>query len=63
MPSESIRPPVHLDPATLDEVARIMRLTIGEEIPTGPAQKGAFSATLTWATWCEEQAVKKRAAL
>lgn len=52
-----------LDPTTLRETARIMRATIGEEIPTGPAQTGAFNATITWAQWCDQQAAQIDAAI
>lgn len=45
-----------LDPTTLRETARVMRATIGEEIPASPQQHGAFNATITWAQWCEQQA-------
>lgn len=44
-----------LDPATLRAVAQIMRDSI-DEIPLGPAQTGAFNATIGWADWCEQQA-------
>lgn len=55
--------PVNMDADTMSEIARIMRETIGEEIPVGPAQTGSFNATLTWATWLDKQAAEKRAAL
>lgn len=55
--------PVELDPDTLSEVARIMRETIGTEIPVGPAQTGSFNATLTWAMWLDKKAAERRAAL
>lgn len=63
MNSEIDHEPVALDPATLDEVARIMRKTVGSEIPVGPAQTGSFNATLTWARWLDQQAAQIRAAL
>ena len=63
MNAENDDKPIELDPDTLFEVARIMRETIGTEIPVGPAQTGSFNATLTWAQWLDKQAAQKRAAL
>lgn len=45
-----------LDVATLRHVARTMREAIGDEIPVGPAQTGAFTVTRSWAAWMDEQA-------
>ena len=53
--------PVEMDPTTLKEIARIMRETIGQEIPVGPAQTGAFNVTISWAEWLDQQAEQKRA--
>lgn len=63
MAHENDDKPIALDPDTLTEIARIMRETIGEEIPVGPAQTGSFNATLTWAMWLDQQAAQIRAAL
>lgn len=63
MNTENDDKPVEMDPATLREVARIMRETIGQEIPVGPAQTGSFNATLTWAAWLDKQAAQKEAEL
>lgn len=63
MNAENDDKPVEMDPATLKEVARIMREAIGEEIPVGPAQTGSFNATLTWAQWLDKQAAQREAAL
>ncbi|MGP5376355.1 hypothetical protein ACTXM8_10220 [Brachybacterium alimentarium] len=45
---------MHAD--TLREIAATMRSTIKDEIPTGPAQTGAFNVTLSWAKWLDDQA-------
>ena len=63
MNAENDDKPVEMDPATLKEVARIMRETIGQEIPVGPAQTGSFNATLTWAQWLDKQAAQREANL
>lgn len=63
MATENDDKPIELDPDTLFEIARIMRETIGEEIPVGPAQIGSFNATLTWAQWLDQQAAQRKAAL
>lgn len=55
--------PIELDADTMAEIARIMRETIGTEIPVGPAQTGSFNATLTWAQWLDKKAAERRAAL
>ena len=60
MNAENDDKPVEMDPATLKEVARIMREAIGEEMPLGPAQTGSFNATLSWAAWLDQQAERKR---
>ena len=63
MDHENNTPPVKLDPDTLSEVARVMRETIGEEVPSGPTMTGSFNATLTWAIWLDGQAAQIRAKL
>lgn len=48
-----------MDAGTLREVAAIMRSTIKDEIPTTPAQTGAFNVTLSWAKWLDDQAAQE----
>lgn len=63
MDHENDDAPVEMDAATMTEIAKIMRRTIGDEIPVGPAQTGAFNNTLSWAAWLDQQVAQKRGRL
>ena len=58
MDHENEDQPVALDPDTLREVAKIMRSTIEDEVPVGPAMTGAFNVTASWAKWMDDQAAQ-----
>ena len=50
---------MNLDPHTLRTIAKAMRETVKDEMPASPQQTGAFTATLSWADWLDNQATRK----